>query len=167
MIINLESLFNGGIDEISLDYVFDFSDEKLSGTYPFEKPVRLSGKIVNRAGITTVEAVAYVSYIADCDRCASRAERVYEIPVEHTLVTELSNDSDADDFDYIIAEGMKLDIKELTLEDICLFLPSKFLCREDCKGVCPQCGTNLNESSCDCKKPVDPRFEALLSMWNE
>lgn len=84
--------------------------------------------------------------------------------MNHILVTEV-NDEDNDD--YIIIEDMKLDIAELTLEDIYLALPSKFLCSDDCKGVCPSCGVNLNTGSCSCKKEVDPRLEALLDLLND
>ena len=42
--------------------------------------------------------------------------------------------------------------------------PMKVLCKEDCKGVCQFCGANLNEGQCSCKKPVDPRLEALKQL---
>ncbi|MBO5857065.1 MAG: DUF177 domain-containing protein, partial [Clostridia bacterium] len=47
-------------------------------------------------------------------------------------------------------------------EDVNLELPTKFLCDEDCKGICTMCGNNLNIDQCDCKKPIDPRLEGLL-----
>ena len=165
MFIALESLLNGGIDEIEVDTSFDFSKVEFDGVFPFTTPVRLKGKIVNRAGIATISATADFVYEAYCDRCAAKAKRSYSVPIEHTLVSELNNEDDSDD--YIVVENMRLDIERLTLEDIFLFLPSKFLCRDDCKGVCSKCGTNLNESSCSCKKDIDPRFEALLSMLDE
>ena len=62
---------------------------------------------------------------------------------------------------------MKLDIERLTLEDIYFALPSKVLCDDDCKGLCSKCGANLNEGPCECKKDIDPRFEALLSLLDE
>ncbi|MCM1392652.1 MAG: DUF177 domain-containing protein, partial [Ruminococcus sp.] len=40
-------------------------------------------------------------------------------------------------------------------------------CKDDCKGICPRCGTNLNETSCECKKEIDPRLEALLSFLDD
>lgn len=165
MFIALESLLNGGIDQLVLDYSFDFSKEEFDGVFPFTTPVALKGKIINRAGVVTIDAVADFIFEGTCDRCADEAKIHYSVPVEHTIVSELSNEEDSDD--YIVVENMKLDIEELTLEDIYLFLPSKILCKEDCKGVCPWCGTNLNEKSCDCKKPIDPRFEALLSLLDE
>ena len=51
-------------------------------------------------------------------------------------------------------------------EDVVLNLPSKVLCKDDCKGLCPQCGKNLNDGPCDCKEPVDPRLAGLLELLN-
>ncbi len=164
MIITLESLMNGGIEKLSLDCSFDFSKEEFDGVFPFTTPVSLLGEIANRAGIVSLTAVATFDFTAFCDRCAAEFTKVFRVPVEHTLVSSLS-DEENDDFIVVPADG--LDIERLTLEDIYLFLPSKLLCKEDCKGVCPSCGADLNEGSCNCKKEIDPRLEALLSMLEE
>ena len=142
MFIQLEALLGGAIERIPLDYEFDFSAEEFGGVFPFTTPVILKGEIRNTAGIVTIEAKAQFS-----------------VNVEHGLVASLNHE---DNDDYILVEDMKLDIEQLTLEDIYLALPGKFLCKEDCKGLCSECGANLNESSCDCKKPIDPRWAALF-----
>lgn len=165
MFIALESLFNGGIEKISLDgFSFDFSGENYNGVFPFTTPVVLHGEIVNRAGVVTVCANASFDFEAPCDRCAANVKKHFNVPIEHGLVAELNNE---DNDDYILVDNMQLDIEQLTLEDIYLFLPSKFLCKDDCKGICPKCGTNLNETSCECKKEIDPRLEALLSFLDD
>lgn len=164
MFIELESLFNGGIDSIPVDYEFDFSKEELNGVFPFTTPVKLKGEIKNTAGLVTIEAVISFGMDILCDRCAEEAKLSFEVPMEHGLVSNL-NDEENDD--YILLEDMKLDISELTLEDIYLALPGKLLCKEDCKGVCSKCGANLNEGPCNCKKDIDPRFEALLDLLDE
>ena len=48
-----------------------------------------------------------------------------------------------------------------------LDMESKFLCREDCKGLCPVCGRNLNLGSCDCGKKIDPRFAVLEQLLDK
>ncbi|MCM1393263.1 MAG: DUF177 domain-containing protein, partial [Ruminococcus sp.] len=161
MFIALESLFNGGIEKISLDNCsFDFSSEEYNGVFPFTTPVTLRGEIVNKAGIVSISAVASFDFTAPCDRCAAKVKKHFDVPIEHGLVSELNNE---DNDDYILVENMQFNLTQLTLEDIYLYLPSKFLCKEDCKGICSMCGTNLNETSCECKKEIDPRLEALLS----
>ncbi|MEE1321284.1 MAG: DUF177 domain-containing protein [Acutalibacteraceae bacterium] len=164
MFIELESLFNGGIDSIPVNCEFDFSKEEFSGVFPFTTPVKLCGEIRNTAGVVTISAVINFDIEIVCDRCAEDAKLEFEVPMEHGLVSEL-NDEENDD--YILVENMKLDIAELTLEDIYLALPAKLLCKEDCMGVCPTCGANLNEGPCNCKKEIDPRLEALLDLLGD
>ncbi len=74
---------------------------------------------------------------------------------------------DADFDDYIVVESGVLDLDELVEEEVQLFLPSKMLCSDDCKGLCAKCGKNLNLGKCDCKKDVDPRMAALLQLLDE
>ncbi len=161
MIIALESLFGGGVDKIPLNCEFDFSGEEYGGVFPFTTPVVLSGEISNNAGVVTIEADVTVRLDATCDRCCEKISFNSDFRMSHGLVSAL-NDEENDDF--ILVENMRLDLRELTLEDIYLELPGKLLCKEDCKGVCFKCGANLNEEVCSCEKDVDPRFEALLAM---
>lgn len=164
MVINLENVFNDGVKEIKVDFDFDFSSVDFDGVYPFAVPVKLRGAVVNETGIVYIKASASFRFDAVCDRCACEFSRDMTVPVEHILVSEL-NEEDNDDF--ILAEGMQLDIEQLVLEDILLSLPMKTLCREECKGMCSQCGKNLNDGSCDCKKEIDPRLAALKEIFAE
>lgn len=163
MMIDLESLLQGGCERLTLDESFDLSDEALDGVFPFTTPVCVRGDVVNRAGIVTMQAAATCTMQFVCDRCAAEATRQLSVPMEHVLVSELQSDDDADR--YILVPDGKLDLRQLTLEDIFLSLPSKLLCSEDCKGICPTCGKNLNEGPCGCKKEVDPRLAALLDLF--
>jgi len=59
----------------------------------------------------------------------------------------------------------KADLVQLVSEQIYLALPLKPLCREGCKGLCPHCGVNRNEESCDCKEAwIDPRLAPLQQL---
>ena len=164
MFIALENLFNGGIRSIPLDCEFDFSSQEFGGVFPFTTPVTLKGEIKNTAGIVTVEAKINFVLETCCDRCAAEVKLPFEVDMEHGLVSSL-NDEENDD--YILVENMKLDIEELTSEDIYLALPGKILCKEDCKGVCATCGADLNEGPCGCKKEIDPRWAALFGSEDE
>lgn len=63
-----------------------------------------------------------------------------------------------------MVEDMHFDLDELLREDILLSLPTKVLCKSDCKGLCPMCGADLNNGPCGCKKPVDPRLAVLQDL---
>ena len=161
MFIELEPIFNNIGASVPFDYEMDMSDEEFWACKPFQKAVRVKGEAVNRAGIVCIEAQATVEVFTDCDRCASSIDLVFDIPVSHTLVTSL-NDEENDEL--ILVEDMHFELDPLVREDIFLTLPSKIFCKEDCKGVCKFCGANLNEGQCSCKKPVDPRLEALKQL---
>ena len=66
---------------------------------------------------------------------------------------------------YIIIEDKKFDMLPVVEEEIMLEMPSRTLCKEDCRGLCQKCGKNLNEGDCDCdKKEVDPRLAILKTL---
>lgn len=84
---------------------------------------------------------------AECDRCLSSFERSYSFDFEHVLVKSLNSDND----EYIVTDGDDLDVDELAVNDVLLQMPTKLLCKEDCKGLCPKCGADLNISECGCE----------------
>lgn len=164
MVIDLEALMNGAVDSIPLDTSCDLSDEPLDGAF-FPSPVQVRGEIANHAGVVTLDAVVSFTLSYDCDRCAAPTEKTMRVPMYHTLLRELSNDADWED--YIVVPDLQLDLTALVREDVLLSLPTKLLCKEDCQGLCPTCGKNLNDGPCGCKKEIDPRLEGLLSLLDE
>ncbi len=161
MLIELEPVFNNIGFSFAVDYALDLSDALLNGLRAFTAPVRVVGQIKNTAGIVSVKVVASFDLSLECDRCAEPFTRHMDIPVEHVLVTELNDDTNDE---LILLESLRFNLDQLVSDDIFLALPSKFLCKEDCKGVCPRCGQNLNTSPCSCQKPFDPRLEALKQL---
>jgi len=62
-------------------------------------------------------------------------------------------------------EGQGLWLEDLLREQLLLAVPLKAVCREDCRGLCPTCGTNLNAGACECTQPIsDPRWAALKDL---
>lgn len=164
MIIELESIFNTEGMKVPFEYELLLSSIDVAGYSPVTEPVRVSGLVENKAGIVNLTASVGLTYGAPCDRCAKDVERQFNYNFEHTLVVALeSGENDA----FLEVPNMRLDLDALVEEDVNLALPSKYLCDDDCKGLCPQCGQNLNESQCNCKAPIDPRFEALLQLLDE
>ena len=64
-------------------------------------------------------------------------------------------------------EGEGLLLEDVLREQVLLATPVKLVCREDCKGLCPQCGANLNVETCNCQQPGDPRWAALSELKNK
>jgi uncharacterized protein len=68
----------------------------------------------------------------------------------------------AEDLGVAFYDGDAIDLGQLVREQFYLSLPMKPLCRQDCAGLCPECGTNLNVSRCECEhRWIDPRMAAL------
>jgi uncharacterized protein len=70
----------------------------------------------------------------------------------------------AEDLDVYAYDGESVDLEPLLKEQLILAVPYAPLCREDCKGLCPQCGVDRNVEACTCEKPLDPRFAALKGL---
>lgn len=69
-----------------------------------------------------------------------------------------------DDLDLFGYDGEVIDLEPLAREQFVLAVPFAPLCSEDCRGLCPQCGTNRNQSSCSCEAPGDPRLAGLKAL---
>jgi uncharacterized protein len=92
------------------------------------------------------------------------AWKLYYMPV--TAQADKSGETEllARDLDFSFYQNERIELDELVLEQLELSLPIRILCQEDCKGLCAQCGTNLNVESCDCPPPIDPRWQALAEL---
>lgn len=162
MFIDLKQLFEVVGDSKEFDYELDLSQVKLYSGNPFKTPVCIQGKIVNHAGIVELHYHAKFQFFKPCDRCLTDVVKDYDMAFEHILVNEL-NAAYSDEF--ILLEDSKLNMDELVVADILLELPLKILCKDDCKGLCPICGQNLNEKECGCRtEQLDPRLEALKEL---
>ena len=149
----------GAVKEFTFD--LDLSQLEFYGDKPIEEPVHVQGKVVNRAGLLLLEAEMSSHLHLRCDSCGKPFQRVKTVSVQRMLATELQ---DQEDDDIILLDGSVLDVGEVLTEEYVLEMDTKNLCREDCKGICPGCGVDLNTEPCKCKPDIDPRFSALASL---
>ena len=78
------------------------------------------------------------------------------------------DDNDSIDISYLPLEADKIDITKDVRDYALLAIPMKKLCKEDCKGLCVNCGKNLNEGDCNCSKDmIDPRWLPLQELKNK
>ncbi|QUI22945.1 DUF177 domain-containing protein [Vallitalea pronyensis] len=95
-----------------------------------------------------------------CDRCMDE--------VHYTFETDFSKDVQLDDPDIYYVEGHHLDLEKLALSELIIELPMKVLCSETCKGICNQCGVNLNQETCSCdRSDIDPRLAVFKDLMKE
>lgn len=153
------------------DWFHHAAPEGESGDFAFQPvhsslTVRRSEKTVIIEG--RVETVVDVS----CSRCLEEARvpvkadfRYAFLPAEEATFQD--RELNADDMEFSYFNGEIIDLVPLIYEQIVLQIPMKTLCREDCRGLCPHCGMNLNASNCDCDTSRgDERFAVLKNFRN-
>ena len=141
----------------------DLSDLRYGESYPVSEPVEASGVVRNTAGVLVMTGSVHTTIHGVCDRCAADFDSYVEFPIDVVLVTELSNEENEDEWVFPL-EGDSADLDDIVRTVFVLNLDSKLLCKEDCKGLCPKCGKNLNDGPCNCQKELDPRFAALKQL---
>lgn len=161
MYIELEPIFNNDGASLEINQKLDFSELEFNSGKPFISPVSVKGEVKNNTGVVSISAKVDFDLPYACDRCAADSVFKGSFPIEHIIVTELHN---KDEDEFLVLPNMRLNLDELVREEILLYLPSKILCNEGCKGLCPMCGKNLNNGPCSCEKPIDPRLEALRQL---
>lgn len=148
MIINLKHIFNIVGESMNIGGTVGIDELSALRGCNFSSPVLIKGKCFNRAGVVFLDFSVDFSLHIACDRCLKEFERDYHFDFEHIVVQSSHSSSD----EYIIADGESIDLTDIAVSDLLLQIPSKFLCKEDCKGLCMVCGCDLNESDCDCLK---------------
>lgn len=162
MLFELKSVFQNDGEEKQVEYNLDLSGLDIDRVYPFKTPVVVTAKATNRASLITLVIDAHFDYSRDCDRCGEPYTREMNMSFEHKLVQTLADEGNDD---YIETPDFTLELDDVVISDIFLSLPSKNLCRDDCKGLCQICGQNLNNGECSCdKRQTDPRLEILKQL---
>ena len=144
----------------------DLSDLCFGVSYPVSEPVKAEGMVRNTAGVLVMTGEITTCIHGTCDRCATAFDREINLPINVVLVTEMANEENEDEWVFPL-EGDSADLDDIVRTVFVLNLDSKLLCKEDCKGLCHRCGTNLNDGPCNCQKELDPRFAALKQLLDK
>lgn len=164
MILELKKIFLNENESLSVKTELDMSGDTI-GRSAVPGKVAADVNVSNHAGMVVFEADVRFRCHCVCDRCCEPFDKDFAYTLSHILVTKLPEDSGDD---YIEAPDYTLDTDALLRDDILLEFPSKFLCKDSCKGLCPKCGKNLNEGECCCvKQEGHPAFAALSELLEE
>lgn len=116
----------------------------------FASPVRIEGKYVTDKGEVYVTSRAETELNLKCDRCLKPIKDTLVFEVDETFALEDSPKAYEDEV--MRYSSNVVDLDEAIKQSFFLALPIRILCKEDCKGLCPHCGQDLNEGACDCKQ---------------
>ena len=163
MLLGLSKIIDCPGQSIPFSVSVDLSDLCYGVSYPVSEPGLAQGTVRNTAGVLMMEGQVRTTIHGICDRCAGSFDREVTFPIDVVLVTELANEENEDEWVFPL-EGDSADLDDIVRTVFVLNLDSKLLCKEDCKGLCPKCGKNLNDGPCNCQKELDPRFAALKQL---
>ena len=160
--IGLSALERGPVDTAATIAADDLVFEGLE--FALDEAVRVTGQLsATGPGSYYWRGRLATAVRTACRRCLAPVVQSLQTPVD-ILFTE---DQQADDPSiYLIPQrSTTLDLSEAIREELMLAVPEYVLCRDDCRGLCPQCGKDLNEGPCDCRPATtDPRWAALLAL---
>ncbi|HHV99883.1 MAG TPA: DUF177 domain-containing protein [Clostridiaceae bacterium] len=165
MIINVSDILK--INGASLNVEFS---EKIEGLETndnglvFDSPVSFKGKLTNEKGTLRLNGYVDLQYKVKCYRCLKDLERNMSFDLNERFVSS-NNIADSDVYTY---NGNYVDTDKAIKDNIILNLPMKHICDVGCRGLCPKCGTNLNERECNCREDdINPRMEALKNFFSD
>ncbi len=143
-------------------------DGEIRLTHPIEGAIRL---IHTTEGVL-VSGQIHTEVKLTCSRCLESFSTAVDFTLEEEFrpIIDISTGAklpsgDGEDEATLIDDQHIIDLREVMRQDILLALPTRPLCKQDCAGLCSQCGKNLNEGPCTCEEPLaDPRWEALRAL---
>ena len=160
MILDVSQLIqnDGAVKE--LDFCVESDNISLNGQdIVFETPFYLKGAVKNIAGVLYLDLGADVSFKTQCARCLD------SVSVHHTFeVSEVFSKTEVTDSEdeVTVIDSGNIDMDEVVIKAFIGTVPINYLCSDDCKGLCKQCGCNLNKETCSCEDDnIDPRLAVL------
>lgn len=137
----------------------------------FAKPIKLEGELVRENEFITLKGNMQTELLLACSRCLDRFN--YKINLE--INVKFAVNKDVVELDVYNIKNDSINLDDIIESNIISELPIKRLCSEECAGLCPCCGVNLNVTKCDCaqhkeankeEEILDPRLAKLKNFFN-
>jgi uncharacterized protein len=160
--LDISKLLSGEVKEIP----FDFEPEEMNveENQMVISSLRFFGQAYDLSGFPRLSGTITGVIQAACARCLAPVEETFSVEVDLSIATG----SEESQEESILAVGQKIDLGSYSRETVFTNLPFRILCKEDCLGLCPRCGKDLNTGDCGCrKKEVDPRLAGLADFFKD
>jgi len=137
-----------------------------------QPPLTGSVRLMNASDGILVQGKLHAVATLACVRCLEAVSVPIDFELEEVvaptidIATGRALTPGEEDHALWIDEHHILDLHEVVRQHLLVAAPIRLLCRDDCRGLCPQCGQNLNERLCSCKPEMDPRWSALAGLLN-
>lgn len=164
MKVQISDIVSGKDRSKKIEYKFEMPQFEFEGD--IIKPANscsVVGKISADGDILILTAEIKVDLEMICSRCLD----TFIYPIDIDIEERFTTNSKSEDEEAVVVLDDVLDITEVVGTSIISTLPIKRVCKDDCKGLCQECGCNLNFNTCSCnKEDVDIRFEALRGFFD-
>lgn len=162
MLIKINKFLSSDAISLKVNEIFVIDDEEFLAKTSLNKNVALNGEIFRIEDSVMFTGTIKYTFADECARCLKEFDNTVETKFQAVIVQK--EDEESDEIQLVITDGnVRMDeaIKQL----IYLSMPMKSLCNKDCKGICPNCGVNLNYEKCQCENNLtDPRFDKLKDL---
>lgn len=174
MLLDLQPVLNGSRDSVSFDELIDLSYlELIRGEYPLKKPVRVWGEVLGMSVALGLHLKLILNIEAEvftiCGRCNKELCRELTVQNKYYIVRNSEAEETGEEKDdVIVLSGNQLELDDYIRDNLIVNVPMRYLCKDDCKGLCPICGNDLNIKECGChRETIDPRLEALKDFFED
>lgn len=144
MIIDLRDIKRQGKDTIDFFFECDLDSDLINlPNVTFNGKTKINGTVtLTGEHSALIEGDIEFSLVGDCTGCLENAKRTYVADFSEDFGIGLDNES--------AIKGDRIDLTSVVNETVMANMPFNFLCKDDCLGLCPKCGTNLNKEKCNC-----------------
>ena len=163
MRLNLSAIIEIPGGSVPFDTELDVEGLDFPAIRAYLSKPRAVGRVVNEAGVLRAEGELTAELLCVCDRCGAEFTKTKRTRLHATIVDA----DDGENPELFLLQGTEVDLDEILVTNFVLDMDSKFLCREDCRGLCPTCGKNLHLGPCGCGKESDPRFAVLEQLLDK
>lgn len=166
MILDVSSILKETGGKIDINAELDFADiDFLGESFHFTAPLKLIGKIYNNGKSLRLTVDVDGRMSVHCARCMKE----FETDINYTVDEDfMQGDDTVEEDDIILFSGTEIELDEIVSNAFLMNVSGKYLCSDDCKGLCPKCGKDLNEGDCGCiDDDIDPRWLGLKDIMDK
>jgi uncharacterized protein len=162
MLLKLSKFLSSDAISLKVDEKFVIDDEDFLEKTRLKNNVLLNGEIFKIDDSIIFTGTINYTFTAECARCLNEFDNTVESKFQAVIVRK--EDKESDEIQFVITDG-NVETDDTIKQLVYLSMPMKLLCSKDCKGICPNCGVNLNNQKCQCENNLtDPRFDKLKDL---
>lgn len=161
--INISNL-SDGVHE----YIFDVDPLSIGLDDRFKGTIKVEATLQKNMNQYYLKSALHFNCICECDRCLNQFSMKIDKQYSIVYIKDAEGSAfrdEAEEMQFLSSDANYIDLDDDIRQYALLTIPAKLLCKEDCLGLCPECGANRNVIQCDCdKKTMDPRWDKLKKL---